>query len=110
MPRSCSRSRTPTFLDHARDCELFSSAQRVAQNVGLGLAEGQYGGDSDGNFTGTLGIPTIDGLGVCVDGVRTKAEYIKISSIKPRARLLAGLFKALSDKNRCHRTPKEMIS
>ena len=28
------------------------------------LEHGQFGGGSDGNFTGALGLPTLDGLGV----------------------------------------------
>lgn len=90
----------PLFEMHEATHELFEVAQRVAREVGLELGAGQFGGGSDGNFTGALGIPTLDGLGVCGDGVHTKQEHLLVSSLVPRARLLAGLFEALSDRNR----------
>lgn len=86
-----------TFDEVTRD--LYETARRIARDVGLELGRGQYGGGSDGNFTGALGIPTLDGLGVCGDGVHTKEEYLSVSSLVPRARLLAGLYEALSDRN-----------
>jgi len=89
----------PLFEFQEGTRELYETARRVARNVGLSLGRGQYGGGSDGNFTGSLGIPTLDGLGVCGNGVHTKDEYLSISSLVPRARLLAGLYEALSERN-----------
>ncbi len=90
----------PLFSAHAATLDLLEVAQRVAREVGLELDHGQFGGGSDGNFTGALGLPTLDGLGVCGDGVHTKQEHLLLSSLVPRARLLAGLFEALSERNR----------
>jgi glutamate carboxypeptidase len=90
----------PLFRTHEATLELLEVAQRVAREVGLELGHGQFGGGSDGNFTGALGIPTLDGLGVCGDGVHTKQEHLLVSTLVPRARLLAGLFEALSARNR----------
>ncbi|MDD9927763.1 MAG: M20/M25/M40 family metallo-hydrolase [Rhodospirillaceae bacterium] len=90
----------PLFTMHEATRDLFEVAQRVAREVGLDLGQGQFGGGSDGNFTGALGVPTLDGLGVCGDGVHTKQEHLLVSSLVPRARLLAGLFEALSERNR----------
>jgi len=90
----------PLFSAQAATLDLLEVAQRVAREVGLELGHGQFGGGSDGNFTGALGIPTLDGLGVCGDGVHTKQEHLLVSSLVPRARLLAGLFEALSERNR----------
>jgi glutamate carboxypeptidase len=90
----------PLFQAHEGTMELLEVAQRIARDIGLELGHGQFGGGSDGNFTGALGIPTLDGLGVCGDGVHTKHEHLLVSSLVPRARLLAGLFEALSDRNR----------
>jgi glutamate carboxypeptidase len=67
--------------------------------VGLDLDHGQFGGGSDGNFTGALGVPTLDGLGVVGNGVHTKQEHLLVSSLAPRAMLFAGLVAALSDRN-----------
>lgn len=84
--------------DGTRD--LYEVASRVACDIGLELGIGQFGGGSDGNFTGALGIPTLDGLGPTGGGVHTKQEYIEVSSLVPRVRLLAGLMETLSERNR----------
>ena len=89
----------PLFTMHEATKELFEVAQRVARDIGLDLGHGQFGGGSDGNFTGALGIPTLDGLGVCGDGVHTKQEHLLVSSLEPRARLFAGLVEELSKRN-----------
>ncbi|MEC7655303.1 MAG: M20/M25/M40 family metallo-hydrolase [Pseudomonadota bacterium] len=90
----------PLFTMHEATEELFEVAQRVARDVGLNLGAGQFGGGSDGNFTGALGIPTLDGLGVVGDGVHTKQEHLLVSSLVPRAQLFAGLVDELSKRNR----------
>ena len=48
-------------------------------------------GGSDGNFTGAMGIPTLDGLGVLGAGGHTLGEHLLVDSLVPRGRLLAGL-------------------
>lgn len=90
----------PLFQAHEGTRELFEVAARVGRDLGLRLKLGQFGGGSDGNFTGALGIPTLDGLGPTGDGVHTKREYINVSSLVPRARLFAGLLQALAERNR----------
>jgi glutamate carboxypeptidase len=89
----------PLFKAHDGTMELLRIAQRVARDIGLDLDHGQFGGGSDGNFTGALGIPTLDGLGVVGTGVHTKQEHLEVSSLAPRAHLFAGLVAALSDRN-----------
>jgi len=90
----------PLFTMHEASEELYEVARRVARDVGLDLGYGQFGGGSDGNFCGALGIPTLDGLGVCGDGVHTKQEHLLVSSLVPRARLFAGLLEELAKRNR----------
>ena len=70
---------------------LFELARRLGQEIGLELVERAVGGASDGNFTAALGIPTLDGLGVCGDGAHTDEEYVLIEQLAPRAAVLAGL-------------------
>ena len=48
-----------------------------------------------GNFTGAMGIPTLDGLGVAGVGGHTLGEHIAVESLARRGRLLAGLLGAL---------------
>jgi glutamate carboxypeptidase len=89
----------PLFQAHPGTMELLEVAQRIAREVGLDLGNRQVGGGSDGNFTGALGIPTLDGLGVVGDGAHTKQEYLLVSHLEQRAKLFAGLVAALCDRN-----------
>jgi glutamate carboxypeptidase len=86
----------PLFKPTAGTLALYEIAASVAAELGLDLDHAQFGGGSDGNFTGALGIPTLDGLGVHGKGLHTKSEHIYVSSLVPRTQLLAGLYRALS--------------
>ena len=79
----------------AEGLALYEHARAIAGEIGFAPGHGSYGGGSDGNFTGALGVPTFDGLGVCGDGAHTHEEHLLVSSLVPRARLLAGLFERL---------------
>jgi glutamate carboxypeptidase len=74
---------------------LYAHARGLAQAIGFDINHQSSGGGSDGNFTGAMGIPTLDGLGVGGTGAHTLDEQITIASLVPRARLLAGLFATL---------------
>ncbi len=63
--------------------------------IGFDLQDMKTGGGSDGNFTGALGIPTLDGLGADGKGAHTHDEFIYYSSLEDRAKLMLGLFEAL---------------
>ena len=87
----------PLFKPTAGTLALLRIAEKVASGIGLELKHGQFGGGSDGNFTGSIGVATLDGLGVHGDGLHTKSEHLYMSSLVPRTKLLAGLYRALSD-------------
>jgi glutamate carboxypeptidase len=70
---------------------LYERAQEIAGGMGFELKHGSAGGGSDGNFTGAMGIPTLDGLGVEGAGLHTLGEHILAPSLARRGRLLAGL-------------------
>ena len=74
---------------------LFQTAQKIALELGFPLAEIAVGGGSDGNFTGGLGIPTLDGLGAVGDGAHAKHEHVLAAELPRRAALLAGLIEAV---------------
>ena len=75
---------------------MFDLARDIAKNLGFDLTASSAGGGSDGNFTGFLGIPTLDGLGVKGAGLHTLNEHIEIASLVERARLIAGMLMRLS--------------
>jgi len=86
----------PLFSSSPRGLELYEHARSLAREVGFDPGHGEVGGGSDGNFTGALGVPTLDGLGPCGGGFHTQEEHVLASSLVPRARLLAELFRTLS--------------
>jgi glutamate carboxypeptidase len=71
--------------------ELFVRAQALASEMGVSLGEASTGGGSDGNFTGAIGVPTLDGLGAIGDGAHTPHEHVVTSKLAKRAALIAGL-------------------
>jgi glutamate carboxypeptidase len=74
---------------------LFEKAHGLAARIGFELKHGSFGGGSDGNFTGALGLATLDGLGVDGNGAHTFEEHLLVSSIVPRCRLFAELLASL---------------
>ncbi len=75
--------------------EVYEQAKRIAAALGVELAHRSAGGGSDGNFTGALGIATLDGLGVTGEGIHTLEERLHVATLPRAARLLAGLLMTL---------------
>lgn len=82
-------------LERRMTADLFARAQVIGRSLGLALDEGGTGGGSDGNFTGALGIPTLDGLGVPGHGAHADHEHIEVDQIAGRAALLTALLAQL---------------
>ena len=71
--------------------KLVAMAEVLANNLGQPFRHENSGGGSDGNFTGAIGVPTLDGLGVAGDKFHTLDEHIEIDSLAMRGRMMAGL-------------------
>lgn len=85
----------PLWQPNRDTLALFERAKRLAAEIGFELKHGSFGGGSDGNFTGALGVATLDGLGVDGAGAHTFEEHLLVSSLVPRMRLFAGLLATL---------------
>ena len=85
----------PLFQPSDGTLQLYGKAAALAAEIGFALDHGTFGGGSDGNFTGALGIPTLDGLGCVGAGPHTLDEHVLVSELVPRARLFAGLLSSL---------------
>jgi glutamate carboxypeptidase len=85
----------PVWEPDAGTMALYERARRLAAQGGTVLSHASAGGGSDGNFTGAMGIPTLDGLGPLGRGYHTEEEHILIASLPHRARLFAGLLASL---------------
>jgi glutamate carboxypeptidase len=85
----------PVWEPNSGTLELFDLARRIAESLGMELSHRSMGGGSDGNFTGGMGIPTLDGLGCRGDGYHTLQEHVIVPSLADRTRLLCGLLMEL---------------
>ena len=74
---------------------MFDVARKICAELGFELTGASSGGGSDGNFTGFLGIPTLDSIGVRGKGLHTLNEHIEVSSLPERAKLTAALLMRL---------------
>jgi glutamate carboxypeptidase len=86
----------PVWEPDSKGMALYESARDIARSVGYSINPQSSGGGSDGNFTGAMGIPTLDGLGVAGAGAHTLDEHIQIDSLAYRGKLMAGLLLALA--------------
>ena len=74
---------------------LYDVARGVAAVLGFSINPQRSGGGSDGNFTGAMGVPTLDGLGVAGNGAHTLDEHILVDSLAYRGKLFAGTLAVL---------------
>jgi glutamate carboxypeptidase len=86
----------PVWEADAKGMALFDHARRIANSIGYDINPQSSGGGSDGNFTGAMGVTTLDGLGVQGALAHTLEEHVLVDSLVPRARLVAGLLESLA--------------
>jgi glutamate carboxypeptidase len=86
----------PVWEPDAKAIALYEHARSIARDLGFDLSHQSAGGGSDGNFTGAMGIATLDGLGVEGAGGHTLEEHIVVDSLVRRGRLMAGLLATLA--------------
>ncbi|MFC4223264.1 M20/M25/M40 family metallo-hydrolase [Lysinibacter cavernae] len=72
--------------------ELIGAVERASEAVGITFSHGPAAGAADTNITGSLGIPSIDGLGPDGRGAHAPNEAILVASLGQRARLLAEIW------------------
>ena len=86
----------PVWEPSDADKALFEHARGLAADLGFEINAQMAGGGSDGNFTGAMGIPTLDSLGVRGAGLHTLNEHIEVESLAERGRLMAALLATLA--------------
>ncbi|MGJ3262130.1 MAG: M20/M25/M40 family metallo-hydrolase [Salinarimonas sp.] len=89
--RVCRTVTRPVWEPSEATLALFERARALAATIGVTLTHRSAGGGSDGNFTGALGVPTLDGLGVEGDKFHTLEEHIVVETLASRGRIMAGL-------------------
>lgn len=86
----------PVWEPDAGGEALYNHARGIARDLGFDIPAEMAGGGSDGNFTGAMGIPTLDSLGPRGAGLHTLTEHIEVESLAERGKLIAGLLATLS--------------
>ncbi|MEM0989244.1 MAG: M20/M25/M40 family metallo-hydrolase [Pseudomonadota bacterium] len=85
----------PVWEPDERTRALYKHARGLANDLGYDIPAEMAGGGSDGNFTGAMGIPTLDSLGPRGHGLHTLTEHIEVESLAERGKLIAGLLATL---------------
>jgi len=85
----------PLWVPGDGDRALWDMARGVLARVGVSAGREMMFGGSDGNFTGAMGVPTLDGLGAVGADAHQLTENIEVASIVPRTRVMAGLIAGL---------------
>jgi glutamate carboxypeptidase len=74
---------------------LAETAIAIGRSLGHEFGEAVAGGVSDGSWTASRGIPTLDGLGPVGGDDHSPAEYVETASFAPRCGVVAGLVAAI---------------
>lgn len=86
----------PAFPPSEGSAQLLRLAQLCGPELGLPDLRGAYSmGGSDGSFTASWGVPTLDGLGIEGAGGTGLQENALVASIPRRGALLAGIIEGL---------------
>ena len=83
-------------LETTSTMALYERAEKVAKALGMPpLGHASVGGASDGNFAAAAGAQVLDGLGAIGDGAHAAHEWVDISTLEDRSKLLHALIKDL---------------
>jgi glutamate carboxypeptidase len=83
-------------LETSSTMALYERAEKVAKSLGMPpLGHASVGGASDGNFAAAAGAQVLDGLGAVGGGAHAAHEWVDISTLEVRSKLLHALIKDL---------------
>ena len=83
-------------LETSSTMALYERAEKVAKELGMQpLGHASVGGASDGNFAAAAGAQVLDGLGAVGGGAHAAHEWVDISTLEDRSKLLHALIKDL---------------
>jgi glutamate carboxypeptidase len=86
----------PVWEPSEATLKLTAMAEAFHKEVGAGFYHQSSPGGSDGNFTGAMGVPTLDGLGVEGAMLHTLQEHIFVDTLTQRGRIMAGLLATIA--------------
>jgi glutamate carboxypeptidase len=85
----------PPFERTPAVARLAETAVAIGHELGHEFGEAVAGGVSDGSWTASRGIPTLDGLGPVGGEDHSPGEYVETESFAPRCGVVAGLVAAI---------------
>lgn len=77
------------LVQSAASKQLFEAYLDSAANIGFGAAGEYSGGSADSGFTAAAGVPTLCGTGPVGGKVHTADEWLRVSTVVPRAQAIA---------------------
>jgi len=76
-------------LEESSTMALYEKLEAVAASMGFAkIGSASVGGASDGNLAAAAGAKVLDGLGAEGHGAHAPSEFIKISTLEPRIKLI----------------------
>ena len=84
------------LVPQGRSDGVIAVARATGAALGLTIDPRHIGGASDGNTTGGMGIPTLDGLGLVGQHSHNPEEHIVIAAMPTRLALIAGIIAGLT--------------
>lgn len=94
----------PAWQADERSLALFQLIKEEGKKLNMDLDTFYSGGGSDGNFTGNIGIPTIDSLGPIGGNAHQENEFMYIDSIETRGVLFVNVLKKLAEVEKIEET------
>jgi len=85
----------PPLERTAKVARLAETAIALGERLGHRFGEATTGGVSDGSWTASSGLPTLDGLGPVGGDDHTPLEYAELGTFAPRCGVVAGLVAAI---------------
>ena len=72
--------------------------EETGKAIDLPITWQAVGGGSDANLTGSLGIPTVDGLGPIGGAMHSRNEFMVLDSIAKRLELLRNVIITIAER------------
>ncbi|TQI79379.1 glutamate carboxypeptidase [Serratia fonticola] len=89
------QAHSPAMAPSEKTQQLMERVESAGKLENIDIRWQAVGGGSDANHTAALGVPTLDGFGPIGAGFHSAAEYLELSSIEPRVRLLRRVIESL---------------
>jgi len=87
----------PPMVPSEKTRQIWEQIKSIGEAMGIDMRLTSTGGCSDGNFTASLGIPTIDAMGIRGGGAHSLDEYVELDSIVPNVHLMCEIVKGFAD-------------